>query len=119
MNHEFLDMVDAAGDLKARPGGQVLTPLQNRQLVLPGVFGDQKTGLVRGSLLSADRTQRGSKMIHKAPFNSARYIFTVGCTRVRCKADPGVFLAGSGTVTIPRPRSNVSVSNEEQPSHNQ
>src|ERR1700736_2314472 len=76
VNHEFLDMVDTAGELNACPGGHRLVPMQNRQLVLPGVFGDQKPGLARGSLLSADRTQRGSRMIHKAPFNSARYIFT-------------------------------------------
>ena len=60
VNHEFLDMVDTAGELNACPGGHRFVPVQNRQLVLPGVFGDQKPGLARGSILSADRTQRGS-----------------------------------------------------------
>src|SRR5450755_97879 len=112
-------MVDAARDLNARPGGDALIPLQNRQLVLPVIFGDQETGLSRRGLFSTDRTQRGSRMIHRPPFNSARYIFAAGCTCLRCAARPGVFLAGSGTVTIPRPRSKVRVSSEEQPSHNQ
>jgi hypothetical protein len=100
VNHEFLDMVDTAGELNACPGGHRFVPVQTRQLVLPGVFGDQKPGLARGSILSADRTQRGSRMIHKEPFNSARDIFTVDCIWLRCKAGLGVFLPGGGTVTM-------------------
>jgi hypothetical protein len=32
----------------------LLIPLQYRQFVFPGVFGDQETGLVRGTLFAAD-----------------------------------------------------------------
>ena len=123
VNHQLPYVGGAADGLDAVVCGQAVSPLQNPQLVLPAVLGEEEPDVVGRSFLPTDRTNIHCCFVHMAPFiahrdsPATRIRSIAGRTLPRCMGILFLIPAGSGTVTIPRPFSNVRVSNEEHSSH--
>ena len=86
VNNQFLDMFDAAGELNTRPRGHAAHSIAESSACPPRGFRRSGNGAGCADRSCPQIAHRGVlKTIHKAPFNSARYGFTAGCSSLRCK----------------------------------
>src|SRR5713226_10130481 len=126
MNYQFLYVGGAAGRLDTFVCRQAFSPLQDFQLVLPVVLGNEEPDVAGRSFLSTDRTHIHCYPVHMAPFmvrrDDPRLLALVLSVPVRSPNANGVtflFPVCNGTVIIPRAFSNVRVSREQHSSHSQ
>src|SRR5580658_5034700 len=105
---------------------QTIIPMQDLELILPAVLGDQKPALLAGSLFSTNGASENLRIVHVTPLIPHRDPPVHGVGALDCSGGSrsagktlGLAVSGSGTVTTPRLWSKVRVSEQAHSSQSQ